>query len=298
MKLELKDYPVKDAICFGKLVTFDIAMDTFPDKRMRTIRVYLPESYDGVKRFPVMYMHDAQNLFTGAGVDEFKWYVDRVMRDLEPTGIQVIFVGIDTSDDRGSELFPPYTQNATHRIPHRPGTPEPTAMGHYYADFVKNTLKPLIDENFMTLPDAANTGIGGASMGGLQSFYMTMRDPDVFGRSLIFSPAFSLLDDDSTEIIDGYDAEKLKDVRMYIFTGDQGLDATILYPATRVYRRLKDELGLSRTQVAFIADSRETHYMTTWHKYLADSLLYLYSEDNSRPEAPAHTQRPPRGDEE
>jgi len=276
MKLELKDYPVKDAICFGKLVTFDIAMDTFPDKRMRTIRVYLPESYDGVKRFPVMYMHDAQNLFTGAGVDEFKWYVDRVMRDLEPTGIQVIFVGIDTSDDRGSELFPPYTQNATHRIPHRPGTPEPTAMGHYYADFVKNTLKPLIDENFMTLPDAANTCIGGASGGGCASYYMVMRDPEVFGRAFVYSPGFPLLDMEKImQMLDEYDMSRLADVRIAFYNGDQAIDVTSVDDVLTVYRKHR-ELGMDPEHLMFLFDSRQTHSNVAWNKYMPEVLRFLF----------------------
>lgn len=58
MKIELKDYKGQSEIAAGTLKTFDIAMDTMPDKRMRTIRVWLPAQYDGVRRFPVLYMHD------------------------------------------------------------------------------------------------------------------------------------------------------------------------------------------------------------------------------------------------
>ena len=44
----------------GKLFTFEMEMSTMPDKRRRTIRVWLPELYDGVRRFPVLYLHDGQ----------------------------------------------------------------------------------------------------------------------------------------------------------------------------------------------------------------------------------------------
>ncbi len=294
MGIELKKYYKPEVIEYGELLTFETKMVTFPDKRDRTIRVWLPEGYDGKRRYPVMYMHDAQNLFVGAGVDEFKWYIDREMRALKNDNIEVIIVGIDTSDDRGSELLPPYKQDAGHPIPHRPGTPEPTACGHLYADFVRDYLKPIIDENFKTLPDAANTGVGGASMAGLQSFYMALRDPDVFGRALVFSPAFAIMDKSCMSLIEQYDASRLANSRIFIFNGDQNIDAELLGPAIEVYRVMKEKLGLNPTQIAMLVDSRETHYMTAWNKYFPESMRYLYSEDNSRPSPPAHTQNVPR----
>ena len=51
----------------GKLYTFEIAMTPIPDGRKRTIRVWLPEIYDGVRRFPVLYMHDGQYVFPDNG---------------------------------------------------------------------------------------------------------------------------------------------------------------------------------------------------------------------------------------
>ncbi len=292
MKLELRDYTKEANIRFGKLFTFEIEMVPFPDRRQRTIRVWLPGGYDGVRRYPVLYMHDAQNLFDGAGEVESKWYVDREMQKLESEGIQVIVVGIDTSVDRGSELFPPHTPNPEHRIPRMPGAPEPTPKGHYYADFVEQTLKPIIDENFMTLTDAANTGVGGASMGGLQSFYMTMRRPEVFGRSLVFSPGFSILDRSCLSLIDEYDMERLRDVRIFSYTGDQTLDESILYPAVTVYRKLR-ERGLDYMHSTLVVDCREPHYMTAWNKYFAEAVRYLFSEDNSVPMPPPRSYQIP-----
>lgn len=297
MKLQLKEYPGPWIIHYGKVYTFDIPMDPMPDRRMRTIRVYLPGSYDGVKRFPVLYLHDAQNLFVGAGVDEFKWYVDREMEKLAGEGLEIIVVGIDTSDDRGSELFPPYAPNPAHRIPRMPGAPEPTPLGGYYADFVVQTLKPLIDENFLTLTDPANTGIGGASMGGLQSFYMTLKNPEVFGRALLFSPGYAILAGSCLDLLDGYDLERLKDVRFYQFSGGQFLDEGILPQALDMYNKLKD-LGFDYRHSALVIDTREAHYMTAWNKYFGDAVRYLFKEDNSRPQPPLHTQLLKKDDEE
>ena len=280
----------------GKLVTFEIAMDPIPDRRMRTIRVWMPESYDGVRRFPVLYMHDGQQMFTGknAPAGFGSWECERRICELEPEA-QCMIVAIDSSDDRGSELLPPYERNPKHQIPRRPDQPEYTALGGYYADFVRDTLKPVIDANFMTLPDAAHTGIGGASMGGLQSYYMTMKDPDVFGRSLDLSPGMDILDESCLSLIDNYDPKKLENARFYMYSGDQGVDVTIFSATITVYRRMKDSLKLTNRQLCLIVDSRESHWGTSWGKYFQDAIRFLFKEDNSVP-APAFFMPPPKKD--
>ena len=281
MKLELTDRSA--AVKCGRLYTFEIAMHPIPDGRIRTVRVWLPDSYDGVKRFPVLYMHDGQLTIPDRAIPNSEgWRVDEIVSALEPE-LQCIVVGVDTSDDRGSELLPPYTRNPAHKIPKLPGIPDYVALGHLYADFMRDTLKPLIDENFLTLPDAAHTGIGGASMGGLQSFYMTMRDPDVFARSLDFSPGMDILDVSCLSLIDSYDAKRLENARFYFYSGDQTMDVTILTSTFTVYRRMKDVLKLTPRQICFMADSRESHWGVSWSKYLADGIRYLFSEDNSVP---------------
>ncbi len=280
----------------GKLFTFEIAMDPIPDRRMRTIRVWLPEIYDGVRHFPVLYMHDGQQMFTPPGAPEGmgSWRCEERICSLEPE-LQCILVCIDSSGDRGSELLPPYKRNPNHQIPRAPGAPEYVALGGYYADFVRDTLKPVIDEKFLTLPDAAHTGIGGASMGGLQSYYMTMKDPDVFGRSLDMSPGMDILDVSCLELIDAYDPKKLENARFYMYTGDQGVDVTIMTSTMTVYRRMKDKLKLNNRQLCMVMDSRESHWGTSWGKYFCDGIRYLFSEDNSVG-APAFFAPPPRQD--
>ncbi len=285
-----------ETVTTGKLVTFEIPMDTMPDKRMRTIRVWTPESYDGVRRFPVLYMHDGQQLFPGPGFPAGmgSWQAEEKISRLEEE-CQCMVVGIDSSDDRGSELLPPYKRNPNHQIPRRPGQPEYTPLGGCYADFVRDTLKPIIDANFLTLPDAAHTAVGGASMGGLQSFYMTMKDPDVFGRSLDLSSGLDILDESCLSLIDNYDPKKLENARFYFYSGDQGVDQTIFSATITVYRRMKDKLKLNNRQLCMLIDSRESHWGTSWGKYLQDGLRFLFKEDNSVG-APAFFMPPPKAE--
>ena len=296
MDIVLKDR--SELVTCGKLYTFEISMKPIPDGRMRTIRVWLPDIYDGVRRFPVLYMHDGQHMFPEAGYPEGmgSWRCAEKISALEPE-LQCIVVAIDASDDRGSELLPPYKRNPNHKIPHRPGQPDYVPLGGYYADFVRDTLKPVIDEKFMTLPDAAHTGVGGSSMGGLQSYYMTMKDPDVFGRSLDLSAGLDILDESCLSLIDNYDPEKLKDARFYMYSGDQGIDVTIMTSTVTVYRRMKDKLKLTNQQLCMVIDSRESHWGGSWSKVLTDGLRYLFSEDNSVEEPPRFTQDLPRDKE-
>lgn len=266
----------------GKLYTFDISMKPIPDGRMRTIRVWLPELYDGERRFPVLYMHDGQYIFPeeespdGLG----GWRFAEKINALEPE-LQCIVVAIDTGDDRGSELLPPYRRNPNHEIPRLPGVPEYVPLGHYYADFVRDTLKPVIDRNFKTIPDAAHTGVGGSSMGGLQSFYMTLKDPDVFGRSLDLSSGLDILDVSCLSLIDSYDPERLKDVRFFMYSGEQGMDVTIMTSTVTVYLRMKEKLRLTCRQLRMVIDSQESHWGPSWSKYFPEGIRYLFSKDNS-----------------
>ncbi len=287
-----------DKVSCGRLFTFEIAMKPIPDERMRTIRVWLPEIYDGVRRFPVLYLHDGQYVFPTEGpMQGFgSWDFDKKISALEPEN-QCMVVAIDTSNDRGSELLPPYKRNPAHRIPRNPGTPDYVALGHLYADFVRDTLKPVIDEKFMTLPDAAHTGVGGSSMGGLQSFYMTMKDPEVFGRSLDLSAGLDILDESCLSLIDSYDPKRLENARFYLYSGDQGMDVTIMVATFRVYSYMKKVLGLDYRHMCMVIDSRESHWGGSWSKVLQDGLRYLFSADNSVAEPPRMTQDLPRDKE-
>ena len=273
MKLDLRDYPGQDKIDCGTLKTFEIAMDPFPDRRMRTIRVWLPESYDGRRRVPVLYLHDGQNLFGGLD-DRPKWFVEREMKKV-PDEARPIVVAIDTAPTRGEELCPAWPLTGWFGKMLRGG-----AKGDLYCAFVTDVLKPLIDENFLTLPDREHTGVGGASMGGVQSFYMHLARPDVFGRSLDFSVALGVTDLDF--ILDWYRrrAEAVKNDRFYFYNGGQQVDQGNIRPQLALYEAMEAE-GMDYRHVCLVLDSREPHYETAWQKFFADGVRYLFCEDNS-----------------
>lgn len=149
--------------------------------RSRRIWLYLPPDYEeSSKRYPVLYMHDGQNLFD-AGTSAFgEWGVDETLNALFEEGDNgVIVVGIDNGGVHRLDEYSPWVN------PDYGG-----GEGDAYLDFIVETLKPHIDGQYRTKPEARYTGIMGSSMGGLISFYAALRHPDVFSKAGVFSASF------------------------------------------------------------------------------------------------------------
>ncbi|HVX52483.1 MAG TPA: alpha/beta hydrolase-fold protein [Chitinophagaceae bacterium] len=150
--------------------------------RYRRVWVYLPKSYIQLqgKMYPVLYMHDGQNLFNEQTAPFGEWGVDECLDTLQQqTGKECIVVGIDNGEDKRMTEYNPYDNNQYGK-----------GEGMQYTEFLVKTLKPFIDQHYRTLKDATHTYIAGSSMGGLISLYAQMKYPTVFGASGIFSPAF------------------------------------------------------------------------------------------------------------
>jgi len=147
----------------------------------REILVYLPPTYAASeRRYPVIYMHDGQNLFDDMTSFAGEWGVDETLDDLSREGIEAIVVGIPNlgGDERLKEYSP--------FVDRRYGG----GLGDAYVDFIVDTLKPLIDGAFRTRAEREHTGIFGSSMGGLISLYAFFHRSDTFGFVGAMSPAF------------------------------------------------------------------------------------------------------------
>lgn len=146
--------------------------------RQRRIWIYLPADYELTHRkYPVIYMHDGQNLFDAYTSGYGEWGVDEIMDKL-PLKDQYIIVGIDHGGEHRMTEYSPYDSKFG------------KAEGDQYVDFLIKTLKPYIDEHYRTKSDMKHTSIAGSSMGGLISFYAVLKYPKVFGSGGIFSPSF------------------------------------------------------------------------------------------------------------
>jgi predicted alpha/beta superfamily hydrolase len=150
----------------------------------RRVSIYLPPGYDeSPARYPVLYLQDGQNLFDPARafVPGQDWGLDETAEALIRGGeiAPLIMVGIDHGGvDRLHEYTP--TCDPTRGAGGRLGA---------YRDFLVDELKSWIDARYRTRPEAASTGIGGSSLGGLAALEIGLARPDVFGRLAALSPS-------------------------------------------------------------------------------------------------------------
>jgi predicted alpha/beta superfamily hydrolase len=149
--------------------------------RQRTVRLYLPPSYNqGEARYPVVYMHDGQNLFDAATAYAGEWGVDETLNEMaQHQRFEAIVVGIDNGREKRMNELNPYDH-----AKFGPGE------GRAYLNFLVGTLKPWVDRHYRTLPGRGHTAVVGISMGGVISHAAILDHPQVFGMAGVLSPAY------------------------------------------------------------------------------------------------------------
>jgi predicted alpha/beta superfamily hydrolase len=182
----------------------------------RGVHVYLPPSYQTKSRhYPVLYLHDGQNVFSSAGAGiAFGWgsweldqTVDALCRDGRMQ--EIIMVAVDGSPRRMEE----YNGLESHGV-----ASSRTAFENYEA-FLITELKPQVDAEFRTLPGAAHTATMGSSMGGVCSLALAWYHPEVFGGAASLSGAFKAeYTDLLSSVIENYRGAS-KPFRVYLDSG-------------------------------------------------------------------------------
>jgi predicted alpha/beta superfamily hydrolase len=154
----------------------------------RALRVRLPAGYaGGAASYPVLYMHDGQNLFDGADASFGReWQVDETTDRLVAEGRipEVIVVGIDSTPARIDEYTPTEAEGFTGPNGERGG------KGPLYTRFLVEEVKPYIDSHYRTRCGPESSAVLGSSLGGLISLDIGWRHPEVFGRVGALSPSF------------------------------------------------------------------------------------------------------------
>ena len=169
----------------------------------KKIWLYLPKEYaTSKKKYPVIYMNDAQNLFDAATAYAGEWNIDE---KLDSLNAQVIVVGIEHGNEKRLDELSPYKNEKYGG-----------GNGDNYLNFIVKTLKPTIDATYRTKTNITNTIIMGSSLGGLISYYALLKYPEVFGKAGVFSPAFWI----NSEIFELTKNTKTLNSKIYFLCGD------------------------------------------------------------------------------
>jgi predicted alpha/beta superfamily hydrolase len=232
-------------------------------RNKRTVDVYLPWSYPSGLRYPVVYMHDGQNLSDASTAFAGTWELDAVIARLAERGVEAIVVGIHNTERRLAEYSP------------FPDRRHGGGGADAYLQFVASTLKPRIDRMFRTLQGRDETVILGSSMGGLVSAYAYFRFPSVFGRAGIMSPAIWY---GQHAILDFIRDARTPRGRVYLDVGMQE-GAGTLKDARRLGRLLVRK-GFRRTPRAaaalrYVEDPHGRHQEASWARRLEGALEFL-----------------------
>lgn len=242
----------------------------------RHILVYLPPSYgQGSKRYPVLYMHDGQNLFDNVTSFAGEWGVDETMEKLSrEEGLEAIIVGIPNMGEMRMDEYSPFRDGE-----HGGG------LGNQYLAFIVNTLKPIIDRDFRTLPGKRYTGMMGSSMGGLISLYAFFRYPDFFGYTGIMSPSFWVA---RGAIFRYAEAAPFNPGKIYLDVGTRELGDSAeelqlqrslsrrYYATVRRMKRLLVQKGYRPvTDLLHIEEKWADHSESSWARRLPDAMRFF-----------------------
>lgn len=150
--------------------------------RTRRIWIKLPAGYyNSEEYYPVLYMHDGQNLFDAATSFAGEWTIDEIADELiETTCSKAIIVGIENGGAHRIDEYAPWYNNNY----------EEGGEGSPYGEFVVQQLKPLIETQFRARTEREYNFTGGSSLGGLIATYLVLAHQDDFGGAIVFSPSY------------------------------------------------------------------------------------------------------------
>jgi predicted alpha/beta superfamily hydrolase len=227
------------------------------------IWVYLPPNYKtSSKKFPVVYMHDGQNVFDNTTSFAGEWNVDETLDNFyKTTGKGIIVVAIENG---GNERINEYTPWSNKKYG--------GGKGAIYIDFLKNTLKPYIDANYRTKKQAKQTAIIGSSLGGLISYYGGLKYPKTFGKIGALSTSFWF----SNQVVDFTKLYgKNSTSKLYLLVGKkEGKDVV---EDTQKIKKLLLDTGFKSKNIMSKISLEGEHNEAFWSREFLDVITWLYN---------------------
>jgi len=233
----------------------------------RDIIVWLPPGYDSDlnKNYPVLYMHDGQNIVDpNTSLFQVDWQIDEAADSLirkeliEP----IIIVGIYNTPDRNQE----YSEDK---------------LGLLYMKFITDSLKQFIDRNYRTKPDRTNTANGGGSLAGLISFMLMWEYSNIISKTICFSPAFKIDQYDFVDNVKSY-VGNLKQFQLFINNGDNELDSMLQPGVDEMLKVLKQQGYIEGSNYFFHKGKNSLHSERDWAKNIWRALIFIFGTEKGK----------------
>ncbi|PKP14987.1 MAG: alpha-dextran endo-1,6-alpha-glucosidase, partial [Bacteroidetes bacterium HGW-Bacteroidetes-23] len=235
--------------------------------RNRRIWLYLPPDYQtSTKNYPVLYMKDGQNLFDNLTSFSGEWQVDETLNTLFNQGdYGAIVVGIDNGLGERQNEYSPWV-NAQYG----------GGQGDEYMEFIAETLKPYIDENFRTRTEPQFNALIGSSLGGLIATYGVCEYPNLFRKLGSFSPAYWFALDDLNSYLNS--PIDLSNHRSYFVAGQN--ESSTMVTNTNTIKNAMQNNGMSSDNTLTKFDSYGTHTESYWRGEFGAAYQWLFMDEN------------------
>ncbi|MCB0838664.1 MAG: T9SS type A sorting domain-containing protein, partial [Bacteroidetes bacterium] len=213
--------------------------------------------------YPVLYMHDGQNLFDDATSFSGEWEVDETLNQLHQEGdYGVIVVGIENGGSTRLDEYSPWYN------PSYGG-----GEGDLYIQFITQTLKPHIDSLYRTLPEREFTGIMGSSMGGLISHYAGVAYQEYFSKTGVFSPSFFF--SDSVFQVTSQEGKQFGG-KFYFMAGAQ--ESGSMVPKMQAMYDTMQNIGFSNDELFYLVENDGQHSEWFWAREFGDAYQWLFGD--------------------
>lgn len=249
-------------------------------KKKRRIRVLLPVNYfNEDARYPVVYMHDGQNVFySRESFSGYSWKtIPTIKRNADLP--KMIIVGIDNDNENRLSEYSPWKFENENIVSADVMSP----FGSEYGEFVIEVVKPYIDQHYRTNREKEFTAMVGSSLGGSISQYLGAKYSDVIGCLGIFSSANWLFQNSFDKFMKDSD---FREQKVFIMVGTNEFnegDADLMsgninqyyIDSSLTYYRQLLEKGVEVNNLDLVIAAGEKHSEKAWAKHLSRCLKFL-----------------------
>jgi predicted alpha/beta superfamily hydrolase len=247
--------------------------------QVRDLLVWLPPGYDAPENasrsYPVLFMHDGQNIFEKHPQIPAEWQMDETLtrliksKSIEP----IIVVGIPHSGiGRISEYLPVSP------------IPNVKADGDTHVKWLISEVLPRVQAAFRVRTDPAHVGIGGSSLGAIIALHAATLHPEAFG--LVLAESLPLRTGDKAVWEQWLGGMKSWPTRIFMgMGGREGLSGEKTLPANeenpyvvavKAFDQRLSSAGVSTASRKLVIDPAAEHNEQAWAKRLPEALEFLF----------------------